>query len=77
MSVRKPIPDTSVDSFIAQPLGRLREFILAADQPISDQLLEALEKDVRSGARKLALEIRKRRQIDLSEKTTARRALPI
>ncbi len=68
MSVRKLIPDTSVDSFIAQPLGRLREFILAADQPISDQLLEALEKDVRSGARKLALEIRKRRQIDLSEK---------
>jgi len=68
MSGRKPIPETSVDSFVAQSLGKLREFILAADPPISDQLLEALEKDARSGARKLASEIRKRRLIDLKEK---------
>ncbi len=67
MSVRKPIPDASVEAFILQPLEKLRKCILAADQPLSDRILKALDKDERSGARRLALEIRKRRLIDLKE----------
>ncbi len=49
------------DSLLAKTLTALREYFLSSERPVPDGFLEALEKDPRNGARKLAQSIRRRR----------------
>ena len=51
----------STEELLAKNLVDLREHFLVREQPAPDGFLEALENDVRNGARQLALLIRKRR----------------
>jgi ribonuclease HII len=51
----------SIDMLLAKTLPELREYFIALGRPVPDGFLETLDKDPRSGARQLALLIRRRR----------------
>jgi ribonuclease HII len=51
----------SIEELILKPLAILKEYFLVQNHPIPEGCLEQLDADSRSGARQLALQIRKRR----------------
>lgn len=56
-----------VEKLFSQNLVDLRRYCLSGEQPIPDELLDALEKDPRSGARHLATLVQKRRLMNRRE----------
>jgi ribonuclease HII len=50
-----------VQELISKSLGDLRRYCFSGEHPIPDELLEALQKDSRTGARQLANQIQNRR----------------
>jgi ribonuclease HII len=57
----------SVEELLAKPLADLRKHFIAERRPVPDELLDALERDSRTGARQLALLVRKRNLKDRRE----------